>query len=118
MKIIGLDVFRYKVGYAHGTYIMSGNRVAATEDGTVVRLRTDEGIDGWGEITTLGKVYLPTFPDGIRTALKDLGEAILGIDPTNISLVNRTMNAALMGQEFAKSPIDIESWLGKFEQRG
>ncbi len=110
MKIIGVDVYKYTVGYAHGTYIMSGDRVAATEDGTIVRIRTDEGIDGWGEITTLGKVYLPTFPDGIRTALKDLSEALLGTDPTNIGMVNRIMNGTLMGQEFAKSPIDIACW--------
>ncbi len=110
MKIIGLDVFSYKVGYAHGTYVMSGDRSAATEDGTVVRIRTDEGIDGWGEITTLGKVYLPTFPEGIRTALKDLGQALIGTDPTNVIKVNRIMNATLMGQEFAKSPIDIACW--------
>jgi cis-L-3-hydroxyproline dehydratase len=115
MRIVGLDVFGYRVGYAHGQYIMSGGRVAETEDGTVVRIRTDEGIDGWGEITTLGKVYLPTFPDGIRTALRDLGEALMGLDPTNIGKVNRAMNATLMGQEFAKSPIDIACWdiLGK-----
>lgn len=110
MKIVGVDVFQYKVGYAHGTYIMSGDRVAETEDGTVVRIRTDEGITGWGEITTLGKVYLPTFPQGIRTALIDLGEALLGIDPTNVLLVNKVMDATLMGQEFAKSPIDIACW--------
>lgn len=119
MKIIGIDVFRYDVGYAHGTYIMSGDRVASVEDGTVVRIRTDEGIDGWGEITTLGKVYLPTFPEGIRTALRDLGAALIGVDPTNIASVNRTMNATLMGQEFAKSPIDIACWdiLGKVLNR-
>lgn len=110
MKIVGMDVYAYSVGYAHGTYIMSGDRVAKSEDGTVVRIRTDEGISGWGEITTLGKVYLPTFPVGIRTALKDLGEALVGKDPTNIAMVNRVMNATLMGQEFAKSPIDIACW--------
>lgn len=110
MKIVGIDVFHYTVGYAHGTYVMSGDRVAETEDGTVVRVRTDAGIDGWGEITTLGKVYLPTFPDGIRTALRDLGEALIGVDPTNVLKVNRIMNATLMGQEFAKSPIDIACW--------
>lgn len=115
MKIIGVDVYQYSVGYAHGTYIMSGDRVAATEDGTVVRIRTDEGLSGWGEITTLGKVYLPTFPGGIRTALRDLGTALLGADPTNIGRVNRVMNQTLMGQEFAKSPLDIACWdiLGK-----
>ncbi|WP_209888341.1 mandelate racemase/muconate lactonizing enzyme family protein [Rhizobium leguminosarum] len=119
MHIIGMDVFKYAVGYAHGTYVMSGDRVASTEDGTVVRIRTDEGIDGWGEITTLGKVYLPTFPDGIRTALKDLGEALVGKDPVNIGGVNRIMNATLLGQEFAKSPIDIACWdiLGKLLNR-
>lgn len=79
MKIIGIDVYSYQVGYAHGTYIMSGDRKASTEDGTVVRIRTDEGIEGWGEITTLGKVYLPTFPEGIRTAIRDLGTALLGL---------------------------------------
>ncbi|MEW6486141.1 MAG: mandelate racemase/muconate lactonizing enzyme family protein [Pseudomonadota bacterium] len=115
MKIIGIDVYSYQVGYAHGTYIMSGDRKASTEDGTVVRIRTDEGIEGWGEITTLGKVYLPTFPEGIRTAIRDLGTALLGADPTNIAGINRIMNATLMGQEFAKSPIDIACWdiLGK-----
>ncbi|WP_322093896.1 mandelate racemase/muconate lactonizing enzyme family protein [Paraburkholderia bannensis] len=115
MKIVAVEVYKYEVGYAHGTYIMSGDRVADTEDGTVVRVRTDEGIDGWGEITTLGKVYLPTFPEGIRTALRDLAAALIGVDPTNIAKVNRVMNATLMGQEFAKSPIDIACWdiLGK-----
>ncbi|WP_277183641.1 mandelate racemase/muconate lactonizing enzyme family protein [Caballeronia sp. BR00000012568055] len=110
MKIVGFDIYSYVVGYAHGTYIMSGDRKANTEDGTVVRIRTDEGISGWGEITTLGKVYLPVFPEGIRTALRDLGEALIGRDPTNLGQINRTMNATLMGQEFAKSAIDIACW--------
>lgn len=30
MKIIGLDIYAYEVGYAHGTYVMSGDRVAST----------------------------------------------------------------------------------------
>ena len=111
MKITGVDIYKYTVGYAHGTYVMSGDRVAATEDGTVIRIRTDQGLEGWGEITTLGKIYLPTFPDGIRIALKDLSEALIGTDPTNIGMVNRIMAGTLMGQEFAKSPIDIASWL-------
>jgi L-alanine-DL-glutamate epimerase-like enolase superfamily enzyme len=110
MKITGVYVYAYMVGYAHGTYVMSGERKAATEDGTIVCVQTDEGISGWGEITTLGKVYLPTFPEGIRAAIRELARPLLGLDPTNIALVNRVMNATLMGQEFAKSPIDIACW--------
>ncbi len=110
MKITQIEVYSYQVGYAHGTYVMSGDRVASTEDGTVVRIKTSEGIEGWGEITTLGKVYLPVFPEGIRAALRELGSALIGKDPRNILEINRTMNATLMGQEFAKSPLDIACW--------
>ncbi|BBZ27500.1 muconate-lactonizing protein [Mycolicibacterium madagascariense] len=115
MKITGVDVYRYDVGYAHGVYVMSGDRAAATEDGTLVRIRTDEGLDGWGEITTLGATYLPTFPAGIRAALGELARAVLGSDPTNLNQIHATMDATLMGQTFAKSAIDIACWdlLGK-----
>lgn len=110
MKIRGIDVFQYAVGYAHGTYVMSGDRSASTEDGTVVRIRTDADVTGWGEITTLGKTYLPTFPEGIRAALRDLATALLGQDPTSIGAINRLMNQTLLGQEAAKSAIDIACW--------
>jgi len=115
MRIVGIDVFGYQVGYAHGEYVMSGGRAAVTEDGTLVRVRTDEGVDGWGEITTLGSTYLPIFPAGLRAALKILSQGLLGIDPTNISHVHRVMNELLLGQGFAKSAIDIACWdlLGK-----
>ncbi|MFE7422179.1 mandelate racemase/muconate lactonizing enzyme family protein [Rhodococcus sp. NPDC057529] len=115
MKIVGIDVFGYELGYAHGEYVMSGNRAAVTEDGTLVRIRTDEGLDGWGEITTLGTTYLPTFPRGIRAALAELGPGLIGLDPTNVRNVYQVMDSALMGQGFAKSAIDIACWdlLGK-----
>jgi L-alanine-DL-glutamate epimerase-like enolase superfamily enzyme len=115
VKITGIDVYRYDVGYAHGVYVMSGDRAAATEDGTLVRIRTDEGLDGWGEITTLGTTYLPIFPAGIRAALKELATVLLGADPTNLNQIRLSMDAALMGQNFAKSAIDIACWdlLGK-----
>lgn len=115
MKIVGIDVFGYKLGYAHGEYVMSGNRAAVAEDGTLVRIRTDEGLDGWGEITTLGATYLPTFPHGIRAALAELAPRLIGLDPTNIRGVHQMMDSVLMGQNFAKSAIDIACWdlLGK-----
>jgi cis-L-3-hydroxyproline dehydratase len=110
VKIAGVDVFGYEVRYAHGEYVMSGGRAAATQTGTLVRLRTDDGLHGWGEITPLGATYLPTFTDGVRTALRFLAPHLLGLDPTNISAVNRVMDAVLMGHQYAKSPVDIACW--------
>jgi L-alanine-DL-glutamate epimerase-like enolase superfamily enzyme len=110
VKIVGVDAFGYEVRYAHGEYVMSGGRAAVTQTGTLVRLRTDEGLTGWGEITPLGSTYLPTFSDGIRAALRFLAPHLLGLDPTNISVVTRVMDAVLMGHQYAKSPVDIACW--------
>lgn len=110
MRITGVDVFGYAVGYVHGTYVMSGGRAATLEDGTLVRLRTDDGLVGWGEVTTLGRTYLPTSPGTIRAALVELAPALLGLDPTNPAAVNQAMDATLLGQPYAKSALDTACW--------
>jgi cis-L-3-hydroxyproline dehydratase len=110
LTLTGLDCFGYELRYAHGEYIMSGGRAAVSQIGTLVRLRTDEGIDGWGEITPLGSTYLPTFAEGIRTAIRFLAPHLLGLDPANISGLRRTMDAVLMGHQYAKSAVDIACW--------
>jgi cis-L-3-hydroxyproline dehydratase len=115
VKIIGADVFDYRLNYAHGEYVMSGNRAAVYQVGTLVRLRTDDDFDGWGEITPLGSTYLPTSPDLVRAGLAEILPQLIGLDPTNISGINRAMDSAVMGQGYAKSAVDIACWdlLGK-----
>ena len=110
MKIVGLDCFGYELGYAHGEYVMSGGRAAVSQTGTLVRLRTDSGADGWGEITPLGATYLPTFTEGVRTALQFMAPHLLGLDATNVSRINREMDSHLMGHQYAKSAVDIACW--------
>lgn len=110
MKIAGLDVFGYELTYAHGEYVMSGSRAARSQLSTLVRLRTDDGLVGWGETATLGGTYLPAFTGGTRAAIQALAPALLGLDPRNISLVQHTMDSVLLGQHSAKSAIDIACW--------
>jgi cis-L-3-hydroxyproline dehydratase len=110
VRITQVDVFSYAVGYVHGTYVMSGGRAATHEDGTLVRLRTDECLDGWGEVTTLGRTYLPTSPGTIRAGLAELAPALIGLDPTRVAHVNRVMDTTLLGQPYAKSAVDIACW--------
>ena len=66
MKIAAIDVFGYELTYAHGEYVMSGGRAAQSQASTLVRIRTADGLEGWGESSTLGGTYLPTFAEGIR----------------------------------------------------
>jgi L-alanine-DL-glutamate epimerase-like enolase superfamily enzyme len=110
VRIVGVDCFHYDVGYVHGEYVMSGGRAAASQMGTLVRLRTDEGVAGWGEITPLGATYLPVFANGVRAAIQFMAPHLLGLDPRNISAVRRVMDSVLMGHDYAKSPIDIACW--------
>ena len=110
LTLTGLDCFGYELRYAHGEYVMSGGRAAVSQIGTLVRLRTDEGIDGWGEITPLGSTYLPTFAEGVRAAVRFLAPHLMGLDPTNIAGLRRAMDAVLMGHQYAKSAVDIACW--------
>ena len=110
MKITRIEVFGYELHYVHGSYVMSGGRVVTGLPSTVVRLATDGGLTGWGEVCPLGPAYLPAFAEGARAALRELAPAVAGLDPRNLGLINDRMDAALRGHGYAKSPIDIACW--------
>jgi cis-L-3-hydroxyproline dehydratase len=110
MKIQSIEAYTYEIGYRYGTYVMSGGRIVNTLTSTVVRVVTDEGIDGWAETCPLGPNYLPAHAHGAAAALHELAPAVIGLDPTNTGVVNRAMSDALMGHNYVKSAIDIACW--------
>ncbi|MEZ2353171.1 mandelate racemase/muconate lactonizing enzyme family protein [Caballeronia sp. RCC_10] len=110
MKIAKIDVFNFDLTYIHGTYTMSGGRDITSLPSTMVRVISDSGHEGWGEVCPLGSAYLPQHASGARAALELLAPALIGLDPTNISKVYDTMDAVLMGHSYAKSPIDVACW--------
>ena len=58
MKIDRIEVYGYELSYRYGKYVMSGNQVINSIPSTVVRILTDSGIEGWGEVCPLGPLYL------------------------------------------------------------
>ena len=110
MKIVALEAYGYELGYRYGTYVMSGGRIVKTLTSTVVRIITDEGIDGFAETCPLGSTYLAAHARGALAALHELAPAVLGADPTNLRDIQQRMHGALMGHNYAKSPIDIACW--------
>ncbi|MCU1398277.1 MAG: Mandelate racemase/muconate lactonizing protein [Acidimicrobiales bacterium] len=110
MRITQVDVYDVELTYVHGSYVMSGGRVIDSLPSTVVRVTTDSGLQGYGEVCPLGSTYLASHAGGARAALALLAPAVIGLDPTNLAAVNDAMDAALMGHEYAKSPVDIACW--------
>ena len=88
MKIAKIDVFNFDLTYVHGVYKMSGGRDITSLPSTLVRVTSDDGRDGWGEVCPLGSTYLPAHAGGARAALQLIAPALLGIDPTNLAAVN------------------------------
>src|SRR3972149_7500826 len=115
VRIERVEVYGYNLHYVHGEYVMSGGRVVRALPSTVVRVITDQGITGWGEVCPLGQTYLPAFAEGARTAIRELAPALLGADPRNLAQVNERMDGVLRGHGYAKSPLDVACWdiLGK-----
>ena len=110
MRITRVEVFTYDLSYVHGSYVMSGGRVVERLPSTVVRISTDEGVEGFGETCPLGPAYLPAHARGALAALHELAPALIGLDPRESWRINDAMDAALLGHGYAKSALDMACW--------
>jgi L-alanine-DL-glutamate epimerase-like enolase superfamily enzyme len=110
MKIVAVDVFAYDLTYVGGRYVMSGGRVIERLSSTVVRIRTEDGVEGYGEVCPLGPAYLQGHAGGARAALAELGPAVLGLNAASLAEVHIALDHALAGHGYAKSAIDIACW--------
>ena len=110
MKISKISVFQVDLPLHEGSYNWAGGKSVKVFDSTVVRVETDEGITGHGEVCPLGPVYLPAYAEGARAGIQVLAPALLGQDPTQLVKLNRHMDATLKGHPYVKSAIDMACW--------
>jgi cis-L-3-hydroxyproline dehydratase len=110
MKIARILAYRVELPLHETTYKWSGGKSVTIFDSTIVRVETDDGLAGHGEVCPLGPFYLPAYADGVRAGLRELGPHLLGADPRQLGKLNRLMDAALKGHPYVKSGIDIACW--------
>ena len=65
---------------------------------------------GYGECCPLGPFYLPSYAEGVRAGIKELGPHLIGLDASDHSYINMIMDQCLKGHPYVKSPIDIACW--------
>ncbi|MCB1079396.1 MAG: mandelate racemase/muconate lactonizing enzyme family protein [Verrucomicrobiae bacterium] len=115
MKITKLGVYQVDLPLHEGSYHWSGGKSVSVFDSTIVRIDTDRGVTGWGEVCPLGPFYLPAFGQGARAGLYELGPHLMGASPQELGRLNRRMDVVLKGHPYVKSAIDMACWdiLGK-----
>lgn len=115
MKIRRVSAFQVDLPLKEGSYKWSGGKSVEVFDSTVVRIETDAGVVGHGEVCPLGPAYLPAYAGGVRAGLAELGPRLLGENPLELDKLNRLMDAALKGHPHVKSALDMACWdiLGK-----
>ena len=110
MQITAIHVFQIDLPLKEGRYSWSNDNFVEVFDATVVEVETDSGITGYGECTPLGASYLPAYGPGVRTGIREIAPKLLGMDPRDLTTLNRRMNALLRGHPYVKSAIDVACW--------
>lgn len=115
VKITAIKAFKVDLPLREGRYSWSNGNFVEVFDSTIVAVETDAGITGYSECCPLGSAYLPAYAHGVRAGLHEIGPKLIGLDPTNLGVLNQTMDAVLRGHAYVKAPIDIACWdiLGK-----
>ncbi|MEQ1822075.1 MAG: cis-3-hydroxy-L-proline dehydratase [Fimbriimonadaceae bacterium] len=115
LKIERICAYRIDLPLKEGSYKWSGGKSVSVFDSTVIAVHTNHGITGYGEVCPLGPFYLPAYAKGVRAGLEELGPHLIGYDPTELGVLNRRMDSALLGHPYVKSGIDMACWdiLGK-----
>ncbi len=110
MKILAITVFQVDLPIHEGSYKWSGGKSVELFDSTIVRIETDSGAVGHGEVCPLGPFYLPSYAGGVRAGLAELAPHLIGADPTELGKLNRLMDKTLKGHPYVKSGIDMACW--------
>jgi|1186.fasta_scaffold39973_2 L-alanine-DL-glutamate epimerase-like enolase superfamily enzyme len=110
MRITDITAYQLDLPLA-APYRLSGGRLLFERlDSTIVRVDTDEGVHGWGEVCPWGASYLPMHGRGVRAAMDELAPALLGLDPRRLDLLDRVMATTLPGHLYARAAIDAACW--------
>ncbi|KPH08464.1 mandelate racemase [Rhizobium acidisoli] len=110
LKIEKIDVFQVDLPYSGGVYRLSGGREYRSFDATIVRITTQNGLEGWGESTPFGSTYIASHALGVRAGIAEIAPSLIGLDPRRVDRINDAMDNALLGHLHAKTALDVACW--------
>ena len=108
MKITRITIWLVPLT-SHVTYNMSDGKTCDTVESAIVRLDTDTGNSGWGEVCPIPH-YLPAYARGVVPAIEEMAPILLGADPVGPETLMDKLDAWLPGHHYAKSAVDTALW--------
>ena len=106
MKIAEIHIYQKDQAIVDGPYVMSTMSLTSI-DATIVKVVSDTGLIGWGEVSPLGPVYQPQHALGARAALCHLAPTLIGRECLQPLLLQRHMHQHLNGHNYAKASLDF-----------
>ena len=97
---VGMELTRY----------VSSQSVAPALDTLVVKIETDSGLIGWGEVCSAPPYYLPELSAGAREGIRHVAPVVLGRDPRQVLSILHDINTALRGHGNAKTALEMALW--------
>ena len=115
MKITGIDTIPVSIPINPGRAVRGGGGAHLESFFVIVKVRTDEGITGLGEVSCTpiwsGEDHLTA----IRVIDAYLAPALIGMDPRAIEAITLKMRKAVAANPFTKAAVETACWdiLGK-----
>jgi len=97
---VGMDLTRYVASQAFGPVL----------DVLVVKIDTDSGLTGWGEVCSAPPYYLPELSAGAREGIRHVAPVVLGRDPRQVAADLREVSAALRRHGDAEIALEMALW--------
>ena len=108
MTIKALTLYEIQLT-SHQPYHMSDGKTADSLPSLILKIDTDDGLTGWGELCPLPH-YLASYPSGVLPALENMAPVLIGADPVGPEALMSKLNMHLLGHVYVKSIIDIALW--------
>jgi L-alanine-DL-glutamate epimerase-like enolase superfamily enzyme len=108
MKITRLTLWHLPLT-SHQPMNMANGIVCDVVRSTLLQIRTDTGLVGWGEAAPIPRL-LPAYSDSVAPTLSEMADGLLGLDPVGPEPIMARLNRLLPGHSHVKSAIDMALW--------
>jgi L-alanine-DL-glutamate epimerase-like enolase superfamily enzyme len=110
MKITSIEAIPVRVPLKKGMSTKTAHGEHVVTEIVIIRIRTDEGIVGWGEATVAVRWTGETSQSCVSLVRTIIEPALLGTNPLAITLARQAMDVALKLNPFTKAGVEMALW--------